>query len=83
MKTECYGHLFPEVDKLEFNKPCTGEVFSVTLTRHGFGSIQSREMDYNKEKWDACTQCDRYQSCYDLSMAKLSLWSAINAGYGD
>lgn len=78
-KPECYGTMFPDFSKLEFNTPNEGKAFTV-LVESGMG-ISNRQSSVRMEGWDACTECAEYDRCYDLSMAKLLLHQTIQ-GYG-
>jgi hypothetical protein len=77
-KRECYGTLFPDVARLETNKPHKGEVFGCRLTSFGIG-VQSVEFSVDDQKWQRCIECPHYRSCYDLSMAKLLFTHAVVA----
>ncbi|MBT3379562.1 MAG: hypothetical protein HN742_25415 [Lentisphaerae bacterium] len=75
-KPECYGTIFPDLPKLEHNRPCRGKVFTVSVQRCGPG-VPSRSLALDQKEWDACQRCSFYQSCYDLCIAQLSLRSAL------
>ena len=66
----------PDLTGLEFNRPCRGKAFTVLVQSQGIG-VQSRNLEVNDAEWDACQACPVYRSCYDLSMAKLSLNGAL------
>jgi len=75
-KPSCFGTIFPILDRLEFNKPLKGKVFSVFVESIGIGA-QSRRIDADEAAWEACRQCPAFQSCYDLSMARCALGIAV------
>jgi len=80
MKTQknCYGTMFPDLDRLDINKPLAGKAFDVLVRSQGIG-VSSRQVDVRPEGWDECTACGNYLDCYDLSMAKLALTTALAA----
>ena len=62
-KRECYGKLFPNVRRLEANTPLS----------------RAAEFTLDEAKWERCTQCPHYRTCYDLSMAVLALNHAVES----
>jgi len=72
----CYGTMFPDLSRLEHNRPCKGKVFTALATSQGIG-VQSRNLTVDDSEWASCQLCPVYQSCYDLCMAQLSLRSAL------
>lgn len=80
MKTQkdCYGTMFPDLDRVDLNKPSSGKAFDVLVKSHGIG-VSSRQVTVRPEGWDECTACENYRDCYDLSMAKLALTTALAA----
>lgn len=54
------------------NTPLKGKVFSVLVRSAGIG-VQSRDIEADPQAWEACRQYPEYSSCYDFSMARLSL----------
>jgi hypothetical protein len=79
-KKECFGKVFPDLDRLEFNKQLKSEVFSVNLRSQGIG-IQGRQIDTDHEAWDRCQDCESFRSCYDLSMARFVLDNALHSRF--
>jgi len=75
---DCYGTMFPDLGRLEFNTPLRGRVFEVLVKSLGIG-VSSRQVNIRPEGWEACTSCERYRDCYDLSMAKMTLALALEA----
>ena len=80
MKTQkdCYGTMFPNLDRVDLNKPSSGKAFDVLVESHGIG-VSSRQVTVRPEGWDECTACENYRDCYDLSMARLALATALAA----
>ncbi len=75
--SECYGTLFPDILRLPENREASGKVFTVLLERAG-GMIRSGcSVTTDMDQWDECQQCPDFGGCYELSMAKLALESAI------
>lgn len=73
----CYGAMFPDVLHVENDRPQRGKVFSVLLQRAGGMFRCNREVGVNTEQWDECRKCPEFDGCYQLSMAKLALESAV------
>jgi hypothetical protein len=73
---ECFGNIFPDLEKMAVNKELNGKVFSVRLASMGIG-INSREIHPDVEQWNACKNCEKFDSCYSFSQAKLSLYLAL------
>jgi len=72
----CYGEMFPDLDRLEPNQPLAGKAFEVLLASRGIG-VSARRAAVRPEGWEACTACAHYRDCYDLSMARLALATAL------
>ncbi|MGE5610844.1 MAG: hypothetical protein ACM359_16455 [Bacillota bacterium] len=73
---ECYGRLFPDLTTMQLNRPCGGKAFTVLARSQGIG-VQSADLDVGRKAWAACQECPSYRSCYDLSMATLTLRQAM------
>lgn len=74
---ECYGSMFPNVLALPEDRPTSGRVFSVMLTRAGGMWRSRRSVTADSKQWGECLKCDGFEGCYKLSMAKLALESAV------
>ncbi len=74
---DCYGTLFPSLLDLPEDRPASGKVFTVLMKRAGGMWRSSRSITADTERWDECQQCPDFEGCYKLSMAKLTLDSAI------
>ena len=72
----CYGDMFPDLDRLEHNRPLEGKVFTVRVESKGIGA-SGRGVRVDAAKWEKCVACERYRDCYDLSMATLLLYLAV------
>lgn len=75
-KPSCYGAMFPDLSRLQYNTPCAGAVFFARLDSCGIG-VQSSTVDADRKAWERCLDCDHFRSCYDLGMAKLALAHAV------
>ncbi len=75
-KPDCYGTMFPDLDRLEHNQPCRGKAFTAVVKSQGIG-IQSRSLTVDEKEWDACQACPVYRSCYDLCVARLTLGGTL------
>ena len=74
----CYGNMVPDFEHLQYNKPTEGKAFRVFVENIGVGR-QRRQLELRPEGWEECLGCGDYQTCYDLSMAKLALHEAMAA----
>jgi len=74
----CYGDMFPDLDRLEYNCPLQGEAFSVLVESKGIG-VSGRAVTVNPDQWKTCVACERYRDCYDLSMGKLLLTHVVDS----
>jgi radical SAM protein with 4Fe4S-binding SPASM domain len=71
-RPDCYGTLFPDLDRLRYNEPCVGKAFTALITSQGIG-VHSRQLEVNAAHWEACQRCPAYRSCYDLCLARAVL----------
>jgi hypothetical protein len=69
--------MFPNVLALREDRPTSGTVFSVTLTRAGGLWRSGRSVTTDLKQWDECLKCEDFEGCYKLSTAKLALESAV------
>lgn len=76
IQLDCYGTMFPGLDRLDINKPLAEKAFDVLVRSQGTG-VSSRQVDVRPEGWDERTACGNYRDCCDLSMAKLALTTAL------
>ena len=77
-KKDCYGTMLPDLGRLELNKPIRGRAFDVLVESRGIG-VSSRQGNVRPEGREACTSCEHYRDCYDLSMTRLALATALAA----
>lgn len=76
----CFSEMFPTLDNLQYNKACSGALFSVQVSSSGVGP-QGRQFSMIPGKLKVCMDCPRYRCCYDLSMGKLALQFAVSARF--
>jgi Rieske Fe-S protein len=75
---ECFGTIFPDTRRIEYNREYQGKVFSV-IVNHQPIAVKSETIKSNQEAWQKCFNCECYQSCYDFSMAKLQFNAAVKS----
>jgi hypothetical protein len=75
---QCYGLMFPDLDRLENNQPLAGAAFTVLVESKGLG-VSGRSVSVDQAKWRQCVACQRYRDCYDLSVAKLLLTHVVDS----
>ena len=73
---DCYGTMFHETLHFQENTPMRGKVFSFELGRVGLAR-SDRSMTADIAEWDDCLDCEEFEHCYRLCMAKLLLQTAI------
>lgn len=74
---ECHGKMFPEISELLLtNHTASGKVFQARLS--SIGPFQREPvLEMQAGAWEDCQQCPQYRSCYDLSMARMTLEQTI------
>jgi hypothetical protein len=72
----CYEKMFPDFAHEHLNQRNHGKAFSVLVESAGIG-VQRRTLMPKPDEWEDCLHCPDYRTCYDLSMAKLQLWQAL------
>ncbi len=75
----CYGTMFPDLDRLQYNQPLEGRAFRVLVQSSGIG-VQRRTTEVKRKGWEECVACPHYRDCYDLSVGKLLLHMAVGEG---
>lgn len=73
---KCFGTMFPDLDRLQPNQPLAGKSFSVLKASCGMIAFD-RGITVNLDAWRSCQSCCCFRECYDLGMAKLALWTAL------
>lgn len=74
---ECFGNIYPDLTRVEFNKKIAGKVFSFSIDSHGLVHEKPR-LKADTMAWEDCQECELYQSCFDFSNAKLSMQQALS-----
>lgn len=74
--TECFGNIYPDLTKVEYNKEIVGKVFRVRLNSHGLVHERPR-LKADIKAWEECQRCELYRSCFDFSTAKLVMREAL------
>ncbi len=69
---ECYGTMFPDFTKLKRKEKQDGQAFTALVVGSGTGA-QGRSLEVKADAWGKCVACSDYRTCYDLSLAKLSM----------
>lgn len=73
---DCFGDLFPDLERLQADQPLAGKSFSVLKASCGMTAFD-RGIRVDLEQWRKCVECSSFRSCYDLGMARLALWTAL------
>ena len=74
---ECFGTMFPDDLHLKSNVPNRGKAFTAYVQLVGGLARGDRSIEANIAEWDDCRQCPEFESCYQLSLAKVCLEAAI------
>jgi hypothetical protein len=75
--TECFGNIYPDLTRVEYNQEIAGKVFSVRINSHGL--VHERPLlKADLKAWEDCQECELYHSCFDLSNAKLAMRQAVS-----
>jgi hypothetical protein len=74
----CYGMIFPDVPRFQDSGPSKGKVFSVRTTPSGGLAGPAEDVELDVDEWDDCQQCEEFESCYKLCLAKMSLKSVLS-----
>ena len=74
----CYGTIFPDVPRFQDSGLSGGKVFGVRITSSGGLAGPARDAELDVDEWDDCQQCEEFESCYKLCLAKLSLKSVLS-----
>lgn len=74
---ECFGKIYPDLSRIEFNKDLAGKVFHLCIGSQGM-MHQRPQFETDLAAWEDCQHCELYHSCYDLSNAKLAMRQAVS-----
>jgi sulfatase maturation enzyme AslB (radical SAM superfamily) len=74
---ECFGNIYPDLTRVEYNKQMSGKVFSVRINSHGPVPERPR-LTADMTAWNECQKCEVYQSCFDFSNARLGMQHALS-----
>jgi hypothetical protein len=75
--TECFGNIYPDLARVEYNKDIAGKVFSVRINSHGLVHERPR-LKTDIKAWEDCQKCELYKSCFDFSTAKLVMRQVLS-----
>ena len=73
---QCFGVIYPDLSSIQLNKTLAGKVFKVRFNSLGVVP-QAPSIECDIAKWEECQNCEHYQSCLDLSNAKLAMQQAV------
>ena len=74
----CYGGMFPDTLHPRQDRKVCGKALSYTLATAGGLYRAGRTVEVNPEGWEECLQCPEFDACYRLSLAKLTLQTAVS-----
>lgn len=75
----CYGAMFPDALHPRQDRKVCGKALSYTLTTAGGLWRADRTVEVNHEGWEECLHCPEFEACYKLSLAKLTLQTAVSS----
>ena len=53
-RPDCYGTMFPDLSRVDYNKPLSAKVFEVLVEGHGIG-VSSGQITVRPDGWAECT----------------------------
>jgi len=68
--------MMSDLARLDHNQLLCGTAFKVMARGQGMG-VQELRMEVDSAGWEKCLVCLDYRTCYDLSMAKLTLYRTL------
>ena len=74
---ECFGKIYPDLSRIEFNKELAGKVFRLRIGSQGM-MHQRPQFEADLAEWEDCQRCEAYHSCFDLSNGKLAMRQAVS-----
>lgn len=75
-RRDCCGTMLPDLCWLDFNRLLAGKAFQVLIESHGIG-VAARQVKVKPDAWDAFAAFGHCRDCYELSMTKLALATAL------
>lgn len=73
----CHGEMFADLMALNPTGKTPGKVISVITERVGGTYIANHEIVTDPVQWDRCRECEEFDDCYKLSLAKLTMQAAF------
>jgi hypothetical protein len=73
----CFGKIYPDLSRIEFNKEIAGKVFHLRIGSQGM-MHQFPQLKPDLTEWEDCQHCESYRSCFDLSNAKLAIQQVVS-----
>jgi len=73
---DCFGTIYPELERLQFGATLSGKVFRVSVATVGPGQ-RDRKLEADRREWEDCQRCEDFRNCYDFSTARLNLQQAL------
>jgi hypothetical protein len=75
----CYGAMFPIGREAPETGPGAGKALHVVRTNPVGMAPAVKRVEVDSAGWDECVHCPQFDECYRLSMAKLSLQTALHS----
>ena len=76
-RKHCFANMFPVARGVESRASGAGKTLSRESIPSGGLAAPDRRITVNMNEWEDCRSCGEFDSCYRLSMAKLSLAGAL------
>ena len=74
----CFSGMFPDILHPRQDCKVHGKALSYTLATAGGLYRADRTVEVNTDGWEECLQCPEFEACYKLSLAKLTLQTAVS-----
>jgi hypothetical protein len=68
MKT-CFGTIYPDLSKLQFNQEIAGKVFHMRINTLGPGH-KDPHLSINTKEWEDCQRCELYRNATTFPMPR-------------
>ena len=74
---DCFAKMLPYPTGNKVLASSAGKAFAWTSKPSGGLAAPDKAIEVDIDAWDECRNCQEFDSCYHLSMAKLSLATAV------
>jgi len=69
---DCFGTIYPDLERIQFGRPLIGKVFQIRVDSLGPGH-RDPTLGIDEVAWQGCRTCEDFDNCYQFSNAKLQM----------